>query len=235
MPIFILQMKRKILVWFAGAVFAALSVGTAVSQPYTTTWPYLYSDFRDGIICMKDGGKLSCRVNVHLLNGRLHYLDGETVKEALSANLSYVLVGQDKFVSVDGDIMRVEAESRGGFVAVHMTGDFDSVMAGEGAYGMTANTESVTQLSSLDIQKGINANHMLLLEEKDQGQEFDLRKEYYLVAADMVWPAYRGDILKALPDDRRDAFKSFLRNNKIKWDNPDRLILLVDFLADGNK
>lgn len=219
----------------ASAVFAAISIMTAVSQPYTTTWPYLYSDFMDGVICMKGGQMMSCRVNVHLLNGRLHYLDGETVKEAASGNLSYVLIGEDRFVVVNGDVMRVEAESPNGFVAVRLTGDFDSIMAGEGAYGMTANTESVTRLSSLDIQKGVNANHMLLLEEKENGQEFDLDKEYFLVAGEDVYPAYRGDILKTLHGDRRDAFKSFVKKNGIRWDRPDRLILLVDFLAGDNE
>lgn len=226
-------MKRKFFSVAAIAVLAAVSIVTAASQPYTTTWPYLYPDFVDGLICMKGGQKMSCRVNVHLLNGRLHYLDGETVKEAASGNLSYVLIGEDRFVAVNGDVMRVEAESPNGCVAVRLTGDFDSVMAGEGAYGMTSNTESVRQLSSLDIQKGINANHMLLLEEKENGEEFDLRKEYYLVADSILCRAYRGDILKMLPEDRREAFKSFVKKNRIKWDRPDRLILLVDFLA-GN-
>lgn len=212
-------------------LFLSLLSYAVSSQPYTTTWPYLYPDFMDGVIHMRGGQDLSCRLNVHLLNGRLHYLDDEIVKEAISGDMLYVEIGGDRFKSVNGNIMRVEAESTGGFVAAHITGDFESLMVGKSAYGMTANTESITQVSSLDLQKGINTNHMLLLQGKEEGQEFDLQIKYYIIAEGRTYPAYRGDILKMLPEDRKSAFKSFVKENRIKWDDPQKLILLVDFLG----
>ena len=44
------------------------------AQPYTTAWPYLYSDFQDGVIYMTGGQKIYHKLNVHLMKGRLHYL-----------------------------------------------------------------------------------------------------------------------------------------------------------------
>lgn len=35
-----------------------------------------------------------------------------------------------------------------------------------------------------------------------------------------------------LPQDRRKDFTTFVKTHKIKWNKPDRLILLVDFLKD---
>lgn len=220
---------RKLL---AISICLSLLSYAAVSQPYTTTWPYLYPDFKEGVIHMRGGQEVSNLFNIHLLNGRLHYLDGEVVKEAVPGDMLYVEIGGDRYRSVDGNIMRVEAESSAGFVAAHITGDFESLMVGKSAYGMTANTESITQVSSLDLQKGINTNHMLLLQGKQDGQEFDLLVKYYIVAGGRTYPAYKGDILKMLPDERKSAFKSFVKENRIKWDDPIKLVMLVDFLAE---
>lgn len=202
------------------------------AQPYTTAWPYLYSDFQDGVIYMTGGQKIYQRLNLHLVMGKLHYLDHGIVKEALAKDIFYVEIASDKYFFIDGTLMQVTAETRDGFVADHITGDLESLTVGTGAYGMTANTESVTQVSSLDFQQGVNTNHMLLLQQKDSGQEFDLKHEYFIVTGGKVYPAYRGDILKMLPQDRRKDFTTFVKTHKIKWNKPDRLILLVDFLKD---
>lgn len=202
------------------------------AQPYTTAWPYLYSDFRDGVICMTGGQKIYLKLNLHLVMGRLHYLDRGIVKEALAKDIVYVEIASDKYLFINGTMMQVAAEQPGGFVADHITGDLESLAAGTGAYGMTANTEAVTRVSSLDFQQGVNTNHMLLLQEKDSGQEFDLRHEYFIVTGGKVYPAHRADILKMLPPDRRKDFTAFVKANKIRWNRPDRLILLVDFLKD---
>ena len=204
------------------------------AQPYTTAWPYLYSDFRDGVIYMTGGQKIYHKLNVHLLKGRLHYLDNGVVKEAFAGDIFYAEMGpdSDKFMVVNGDMMKVVAEQPGGFVADHITGDFEALMVGTGAYGMQANTEAVQSYSSLNIQGAVNVNHMLLLQEKDSGREFDLRHEYFIVTGGKVYPAHRADILKMLPPDRRKDFTAFVKANKIRWNRPDRLILLVDFLKD---
>ena len=202
------------------------------AQPYTTAWPYLYSDFRDGVICMTGGQKIYLKLNLHLVMGRLHYLDRGIVKEALAKDIVYVEIASDKFMFVNGDMMKVVAGQPGGFVADRITGDFEALMVGTGAYGMQANTEAVQSYSSLNIQGAVNVNHMLLLQEKDSGQEFDLKHEYFIVTGGKVYPAHRADILKMLPPDRRKDFTAFVKANKIRWNRPDRLILLVDFLKD---
>lgn len=205
-----------------------------MAQPYTTTWPYLYPDFTDGVIYMHGGQKVYHRLNVHLLKGRLHYIDDGVVKEARAGDIFYVEIGSrpDKFMVVNGDMMRVEAESPDGFVADHITGDFEALMVGTGAYGMQANTEAVQSYSSLNLQQGVNTNHMLLLQEKGGGREFDLLEEYYIVTGGKVWRAVRSDIEKGLSKEDRTSFRSYLKQNRIKWKDPGSLIHLVDFLKD---
>lgn len=220
-------MKKILTVIF----FTALAICTG-AQPFTTSWPYLYPEFRQGAVYLTGGQKVYRDLNVHLLKGRLHYLESGIVKEAMSKDIFFAMIGENKFMVVNGDMMRVDAEQSEGFVANHITGDFESLMVGTGAYGVTANTEAIQQYSSLDIQNGVNTNHMLLLQNKSEGREFDLKEEFYIVTGGKVWPAARSKIEKMLPDSAKDDFRHFVKKNKIKWKDPLKLILLVDFLKD---
>ena len=224
-------MKTKVLTLIATLLFSAASWLGA--QPYTTTWPYLYSDFQDGVIYMTGGQKIYHKLNVHLMKGRLHYLDNDVVKEAFAGDIFYAEIGpeSDKFMVVNGDMMKVVAEQPGGFVADHITGDFDALMVGTGAYGMQANTEAVQSYSSLNIQGAVNVNHMLLLEEKGEGREFDLKHQLFIVTGGKVYRAVRSDIEKALPKEDRADFKAYVKQHKIKWKDPEKLLVLVDFLS----
>ena len=202
------------------------------AQPYTTAWPYLYSDFRDGVICMTGGQKIYLKLNLHLVMGRLHYLDRGIVKEALAKDIVYVEIASDKYLFINGTMMHVAAEQPGGFVADHITGDLESLAAGTGAYGMTANTEAVTRVSSLDFQQGVNTNHMLLLQEKDSGQEFDLKHQLYIVTSGKVCRAVRKDVEALLDKTQKALFKSYLKEHKVKWKDPQSLLQVVTFLDE---
>lgn len=224
-------MKTRLLTLIAALLLA--SAAWLGAQPYTTTWPYLYSDFQDGVIYMTGGQKIYHKLNVHLMKGRLHYLDNDVVKEAFAGDIFYAEIGpdSDKFMVVNGDMMKVVAEQPGGFVADHVTGDFESLMVGTGAYGMQANTEAVQSYSSLNIQGAVNVNHMLLLEEKGEGREFDLKHQLFIVTGGKVYRAVRSDIEKALPKEDRADFKAYVKQHKIKWKDPEKLLVLVDFLS----
>lgn len=227
---------RNILAILAALCFTAAAV--PAQQRPTTTWPYLYPEFQDGVIYFLGGQKVFHKLNVHLMKGRLHYIDSEIIKEAQAGEIFYVEIGPkpDKFIVVNGDMMRVEAESPSGFVACRITGDFESLMTGTGAYGMTANTEAIQQYSSLNVRPGVNTNHMLLHEEKSEGQEFDLVEELFLVTGDQVIRAYRKDVERTFADkEAKAAFKTFLKQNKIKWKDPQSLLKVVDFLYNTER
>ena len=208
---------RKFFVILAALCLAAGSA--AAQQRPTTTWPYLYPEFRDGVIYMLGGQKIFHRLNVHLMKGRLHYIDNDIIKEAQAGEIFYVEIGPepDKFMVVNGDMMRVEAESP------------------TGAYGMTANTEAIQQYSSLNVRPGVNTNHMLLHQEKAEGQEFDLVEELYLVTGDNVIRAYRKDVERTLDKERKAAFKAFLKEHKVKWKEPQSLLQVIGFLSGSEE
>lgn len=208
-----------------------LSTIPAAAQTCTTTWPYLYPDFQDGTVYMSGGRSQHLKFNIHMLRTTLHYVELGMIKEAYPRDIDSIRIGNDLFRYVNGVPMRVAAAGTSGYVAELLQGDFTSALEGSGAYGMSAATISKTELSSLEVSGGTNQNHMLLLQNKDQGRTADIVTEYFIVTdSGKAWPANRKDILQALPEDRKEDFSSFVKENRIKWKRPGSLLLLAAFL-----
>ena len=57
-------------------------------------------------------------------------------------------------------------------------------------------------------------------------------KKYFLKLGNKVIEAGKKDVEKILADGQKDAWKQFLKKNKIKWKNPESLVLVLDFLKN---
>ncbi len=219
-------MKKLILI--LTALFVSIS---AFSQECSTSWPYLYPDFQDGLIYMSGGQTIAHKLNIHVLKGRLHYIDGEMVKEALGKDIIFIEIGKDRYMVVNGDVMKVVGSQEKGFVATHITGDMQKLLETGGAYGSSSTTQATRKLSSIEMA-GANQNHMELRQNKDNGQAIDLIYKYYIVTNGQVYEATKRGIESQLSPERKAAFKVFLKNNKIKWKDPESLLTLLDFFNE---
>lgn len=213
------------------ALIAALAAFTLQAQKCSTMWPYLYPEFREGTIYMAGGQKVVQQVNVHTLKGRLHFIDKGVIKEAVSDEVLVVEIGEDKYMCVNSDIMKVVKSEEHGFIADLILGDFNKLNNSNGAYG-TSTTNSATQkLTSIDIAGKVNQNHMEMWENRQNGELVDLVHHYYIVTPDQTLEATRKDIESSLSNEGKTEFKSWMKTNKIKWNDPESLISLLDFLC----
>lgn len=218
-------MKKLALAVLALAAFLSLR-----AQDYSTSWPYLYPEFREGTIYMNDGTKLVYNVNVHILHGRLHYLDNGVVKEAISSNLLLIKIGDDEYMNVNGDIMKIVAKNDKGMVTALQLGDFERLRDAGGAYGSSTTSSATRRLTSVDVAGKVNQNHMELWESRHNGELVDLVTRYYIVTPTKTVEATQRAIRETLDDAGKDAFKKWLKQNKIKWKNPESLLTLTEFL-----
>ena len=180
---------------------------------------------------MTGGQKIVQQVNIHTLKGRLHFVDKGVIKEAVSDEVLLVQIGEDKYISVNSDIMKVVASEDRGLIAALTRGDFKKLNNNSGAYG-TSTTNSATQkLTSIDIAGKVNQNHMEMWENRHNGEQVDLISKYFIVMPEMILPTTKKDIKSSLDAAQRDAFKDWLKSNKIKWNDPQSLLSIVDFLS----
>ncbi len=221
-------MKRTLI-----SILMSLAATLCFAQEYqpTSTWPYLYDDFTAGVLTDKDGALIEGLYNIHILHGRLHFIDGDMIKEAKPLDVMFVTVGEDLYRNVGGTMMQVLARSDKGFVVRKTEIDAAAMNATGGAYGSSSSTLATQALTSLEFTGSASGpvNHMNMKNSKNEGKTLPLIMKTYLVFGKNVVFATKRDVL-AIDGVDKDAVNAFIKENKIKWKDPQSLVRLVDFL-----
>ena len=202
----------------------------------TTTWPYVYADFSSGELQPFKGSAVSGTYNVHILYGRLHFIDGQNIREANPLEVFSVKIGSDFYANVGGKMMKVLAKGENAFVAMSQEVDMVQLNATGGAYGSSSSTLATTALSSLEaIGNGVSAtNHMELKRSKNDGKILPIISKTYIVFNGLQVFAAKKDVM-ALDGIDKKELSAFLKENKIKWKDPQSLLVLGEYLNEKLK
>ena len=208
------------------------------AQECTTTWPYLYSDFSEGKVYYKSGNTESKFMNIYILGNKLHFIEGENIVELKSANnIAKIEILKERYLPFEEKFYQIISEGdQGGYLALLATGDLTALQDNSGAYGSSSNSMSTNSLSSLEFVIGRsiltgNISHMQIRNNKDSGKSIPLLKKYFFITGGNVLAAKAKDVENSLPDaQKKKEFKTFVKANKIKWNNPTDLAKLLAIL-----
>lgn len=220
-------MKEILTIILASAFVICLK---AQNYEPTSTWPYLYPDFTAGILYVNVSGEQKDGLyNIHILEGRLHFIEGDLIKEASPADVYSVRIGDDIYLNAGGTMMRVLAESDAGVVLQETVVDKTRLNSSSAAYGASANSMAAWNLSSIE-QTGsmVNTNHMQLKNSRNEGEILPLTGRTYLMGGGKIVFAAKKDVAKAVGEDR---LKAFLKGNSVKWKDPQSLLAVVELIA----
>ena len=210
-----------------------LSVSAFAQYEPTTTWPYIYSDFTRGTLLQPNLSKKEALFNVHLASSSLQFLDGNMIKELSASDVLSVQIGEDCFVCVGGKMMKVMARSDKGCVVQGVEVDIAKLNSTGAAYGSGSSTLGNMSLSSLEGIGGTrsNMNHMDLKSNKENGESLPLITKLYIMCDGQTTYATKRDVSAKVGADK---MKAFLKENKIKWQNPQSLLAVVNLIAENN-
>jgi len=220
-------MKKNML---AGMILILLSAVVSAQEP-TTKWPYLFPEFRSGVVELAEGTSRTYQLNMHLRHGQLHFLDSDgVIRETPIDEVLAAKVGQDRFLQVQGEMMRVVAQSEHGCVVEEVLGDFAALQETGGAYGASSQTSATRRLSSIYTDGQINQNHVILMQSRSDGKMLDLIKTYYFVYPGHVLNASRSGVESSIPADRLPDWKAWGKSHKVKWNRPESMLSVLEFL-----
>ena len=217
------------------AILMAVAASAQKDSP-TTSWPYLYPDFMEGELEVRT--KITkALVNIHLNMGALHYVEDGKIKESSTIGITKLVIGEDVFRNVGGKMMKMLAEAEDGFVVEETRANYTAVVKKDGAYGTTALNSTTTKsfLYNENVLNGYNGYLMTdvykdLHAMKDQSEKLPVLKNRYLVIGLDQIKADRQNVLDIDGLDKK-AFKAFLKAEKIKWDDPQDLVKVIDFIT----
>lgn len=199
----------------------------------TTTWPYIYGDFIDGTVKLSQGIDKKARLNVSLASSRLHYIDGELVKEMNMSDVLAAGIGNDIYQNISGKMMKVIAKSEKSLVVEGAEVDYATLNSTGAAYGTSSNTLGTMALTSAEgigtSSSSKNVNHVELKNSKEDGKMLPLIVKRYIFVKGYKIYCTKKDIGSLNVD--QAAVKAFMKENKIKLKDPQDALMLGDFLS----
>lgn len=229
---------RKLL-FFCLSLLLAVPILAQEEGP-TANWPYLYPEFKEGVLQVRSKTEKAL-FNIHLDLGALHYVQNGIIKEANTMNATILVVGDDLFRNVGGKMLKVMAQSQGGYVVQEVRANYGAVVRDDGSMGTTAlnSTTTKTFLYNQNVINGYNGYLLTdvyadLLAMKDNSEKLPMRESLYLIIGLEQIPAERKAVA-ALEGLDKKAFKAFLKSEKIEWDDPQDLVKVLDFITSDRK
>lgn len=229
---------RKLL-FFCLSLMLAVPILAQEEGP-TANWPYLYPEFKEGVLQVRSKTEKAL-FNIHLDLGALHYVQNGIIKEANTMNATILVVGDDLFRNVGGKMLKVMAQSQGGYVVQEVRANYGAVVRDDGSMGTTAlnSTTTKTFLYNQNVINGYNGYLLTdvyadLLAMKDNSEKLPVRESLYLIIGLEQIPAERKAVA-ALEGLDKKAFKAFLKSEKIEWDDPQDLVKVLDFITSDRK
>ena len=220
---------RKIIVLLL-LVTTALTVSAQKYSP-NTKWPYVYENFTEGTIFFEGNKKTKAQLNIHLLGNKLHYLaDDGRIFTSDDKDVIRVEIGSDAYIYSDHKLVRIVAVDKTNLLVELTKADFDALFTSTGAYGASLNSSSSRDLSSLDLGGLENAELGRMLQEKGDGRDIDVKQVYFFIVDGQQIDANKKEVEKLLSDNGKKEWKTFQKENKIKWKDEESLKKVLSFI-----
>lgn len=215
---------------------AALMTVAAFAQDDlpTLNWPYLFPDFMEGEVMMT-GGKIGTgKYNIHLGLGALHFVNDGKIAEVSTGNIILITMGNDVLRNVNGKMMKVLAQTDGGFVLQETLADYSAVVRNDGAYGGSLSNSA--KGFSYDENLGnygylVTDGYEDLLSIKNEAEILPVVSHTYLYIGNDLIQAGKKNV-SALEGVDKKAFSEFLKSEGIKWKEVDDLVKVVNYIAE---
>ncbi len=221
---------RKIIVLLL-LVTTALTVSAQKYSP-NTKWPYVYENFTEGTIFFDGNKKTKAQLNIHLLGNVLHYLtDDGRIFTSNDKDVIRVEIGPDAYIYSDHKLVRIVAVDKTNLLVELTKADFDALFTSTGAYGASLNSSSSRDLSSLDLGGLENPELGRMLQEKNDGRDIPLKKQYLFILGGKQIEASKKSVESVLNADGQKEWKDFQKQNKIKWKNEESLSQVLTFIT----
>lgn len=211
----------------------ACAVLTASAQKYepNTKWPYVYEDFTQGTIFFNGNKKSESKLNIHLWGNKLHYLkDDNKIYQSDDRDVIRVEIGSDAYIYSDHKLVKILSAENNNLLVVLDKADFDALFTSTGAYGASLNSSSSRDLSSLDLGGLENAELGRMLQEKGDGRDIDVKQVYFFIVDGQQIDANKKEVEKLLSDNGKKEWKTFQKENKIKWKDEESLKKVLSFI-----
>ena len=200
-----------------------VKAGTAFLDYFTIAERYLYPEFKTGIILFKTNTYTERKFNYNYLIGEIEFLENsDTLSLKNREDIKSIIVEQDTFFYDRRYILQIKSNYPK--IGLNEFIEFKEIQKKD-SYGIVSSGGSTFTLNSIAADGNyykLKANHDLI---------FERTRLYYISTFGNTFVPYTKKNVFKLFSRHREKVKSFLKNNKIKFDSGDDLLRLAEYLG----
>ena len=211
--------------YFYSILISSLSIGFLLSDlKRKEVSHYLFPKFSDGVILMRSGAENTLSLNLNTLTEQMVF-DNKGQKMAIAKKemliIDTIYLQDRKFVVIKEKFVEAIHGSDWSLYKEYQSILVENKPSGYGSSSETSSSVSLTHLES---------NGRLM--------ELEIPDGYEVKSSSFYWLRRDGDLkrvskmkdLKKLYPEKVDLFKKYVKKNKVKYDNQESLIRLIDYM-----
>lgn len=184
---------------------------------------YVFPKFIKGSVLMKSGIKNDAMLNYNALTEEMIFIkDGMNLALSKLEEIDTVYVGEAKFFLIKNKFVEIVYHNKYDLYAGYKGSIVDP--GKPAAYGGTSQTSSTTSYSSF-LSNGQAYNLQL-----PEGIETKASTDYWLKRDGKVEAFRNLRQLSKLFDDKSDAYKKYVKENKVKYEDEESLVGLIKYM-----
>ena len=231
------MMKRFVFTLLAALAFALGSSAQNYNYVPRETWPYLFEEFMPGVVRTPAGGELAQGLyNICVTDGKLHYVGDGKIMEADMRQVQLARIAAFVYVNRMGRMMKVVAEeSPTQYLVLSTSVDMDRLAKTDIGYGVSSATASSQRMNNLGLSGGtVSMELEAAIAESKEGVVLPLTEKYIFVLGPREVEARKNAVMDD-PGLDKAGFKAFLKQEKIKWKDPESLTKVLHYLVENTK
>ena len=210
-------------------ISSLISISSYAQQNNIETSHYLFPEFTQGVVLMKDGKRNNALLNYNSLTEEMIF-ENNGQKRAIGTNeillVDTVFMMDRKFVVLDGKFVELVYHSKWDLYTEHKCKvEEQGKPAG---YGETSQTGAATSVSSL--YKDGRVVYNLKLPDDFKTKPYTI---YWLKKDREIYKFINIRELKKLYEDKKDLFKKYSKINRVKYQDQESIIQLIEYLESN--
>jgi hypothetical protein len=200
-----------------------VKAGTKLLDYFTVQERYLYPEFTTGTILLRSGITSVKQLNYNLLAGEMEFTDRwDTLSIANKRDIRMITLEEDTFFYDKGYIEQI----RGDFPVVGLKQFYELLeVQKKDSYGVASSGGASTSYSTMPADGRFHD----LIANKDM--VFRKTLQYYISTPGSGFHSYsRKNVMKLFPGNK-DQIRSYLKDNKVRFDSRDDLLRLAEYLG----
>lgn len=208
----------------------------------TTNWPYLFDDFKKGVVVYNNDTVSMAKLNFHLRAQSLDCIDfNGKIARVVLAKFQCAIIDKEVYRIIDGKPMRQIHEEEDAMLMEHTYINYDAMdntyMQGLALYArekmdvaVRANWNGHLNYANIHMPGEFNENYKEMLERKTDGNPLLTNSVNYFVVKGKSFRAIPKDCYGQLDKSGQKKLKSFVKAKKLKWKTSEDLIVILQHI-----